>query len=128
MACQGNENETITLKETVWKLVSFVNVANNEIKEPQPISEKCYLLTFNEGNTLTGFSSSNELVGTYILNNKNLSIHINIHQATLVTEAFDGNPYLEALNTAQSFLLHGDELQLYYNDKKNYLLFKLQKS
>jgi len=129
IACQSNGSETVSsLKRTTWKLVGFVNVASGEVKEAEPASENCYLLSFNEDSTLSGTSSSNQLAGTYVFDEKKSSIHINIHQATLVTEAFDGNQYLDALNVVQSFLLHKDELRLYYNDQKEYLFFKLQKS
>ena len=129
IACQSNGNETTpTLKGTTWKLVGFVDVATGEIKEAEPVSEKCYLLSFNKDSSLSGASSSNQLVGTYILDEKKLSTRINIHQATLVTEAFDGNQYLDALNVVHSFLLYKDELRLYYNNQKEYLFFKLQKS
>jgi hypothetical protein len=39
---------------------------------------------------------------------------------------FDEELFFETLDVLQSFSLHEDELKLYYNDKKNCLLFKLK--
>ena len=42
-----NENENKNpLKNTEWKLINFVDVANNTKKTPEPDSEKCYILNF----------------------------------------------------------------------------------
>jgi hypothetical protein len=126
MSCQSDENETVDLQRTKWKLVGFVNAVTDEMKEAEPVSEKCYLLIFNKDNTLSGVSSTNQLTGTYILDEKTSSIHINIWPMTLINELFDGELYCRDLNAVQFFSLQKNELRLYYNDDKDYLLFKLQ--
>ncbi|MCL1937724.1 MAG: META domain-containing protein [Candidatus Azobacteroides sp.] len=126
MACQSNENEMGSLKGTKWKLAGFIDAVTDEMKEAEPVSEKCYLLTFNKDNTLSGVSSTNQLTGIYKLEEKTSSIYINIWPMTLINELFDGELYCKDLNAVKSFSLQKNELRLYYNDDKNYLLFKLQ--
>ncbi|KGN78648.1 hypothetical protein HW49_08340, partial [Porphyromonadaceae bacterium COT-184 OH4590] len=45
--CEKKENKN-PLKNTEWKLVHFVDAANNAKKTPDPDSEKCYVLRFLE--------------------------------------------------------------------------------
>jgi hypothetical protein len=45
---------------------------------------------------------------------------------TEVVEYFDGELFVKTLSSVQSFSIQEDELKLYYNDKKNCLLFKLK--
>ena len=65
--CEKKENKN-PLKNTEWKLINFVDVANNTKKTPEPDSEKCYILKFLEkGDSLTAVSSTNNFIGTYTI-------------------------------------------------------------
>ena len=71
---KGKENKN-PLKNTEWKLVNFVDVANNTNKIPEPNSEMCYILKFLEtGDSLTAVSSTNNFIGTYTIDIKTSSI------------------------------------------------------
>jgi len=117
----------IILQGTSWKLVGFVDIESNTIKIAEPIDERCYLLTFNEDNTFSGTSSTNEIYGQYEIDNVSCNIFITNIGGTKLNEFYDGKLYLQSLKEIQLFSLQDNELKLYYNNKQNFLFFKLQK-
>jgi len=132
-ACKSNnENEMLSsLKGTQWKLAGIVDSQTDKLTVLEPADcEECYTLTFDTDSTLSTRSTSNDLTGKYISNNSKYSFHIITFGGTKVGEIGDGNLYVIPFwnKSIESFSLQKDELLLYYNDKKNYLLFKLQKS
>ena len=118
-------NEPISLKNTKWKLVGFVDVVADTMKIAEPESEKCYILSFDNERTLSGVGCANTLSGNYDINYNTNNINILIWNTTEINHLFDEKLYLETLNIIQSFYVQGKELKLYYNDNKNYLLYKL---
>ena len=124
----NNENEKENknpLKNTEWKLINFVDVANNTKKTPEPDSEKCYILKFLEkGDSLTAVSSTNNFIGTYTIDTQTHYILITNFCGTKINEIYDGILYIESLITVNKYTIDKDILKLYYNDNKNYLEFK----
>ena len=124
----NNENEKENknpLKNTEWKLINFVDVANNTKKTPEPDSEKCYLLKFLEkGDSLTAVSSTNNFIGTYTIDTQTHYILITNFCGTKIKELYDGILYVESLIKVNKYTIDKDILKLYYNDNKNYLEFK----
>jgi heat shock protein HslJ len=125
-SCNEKEKPQALLANTKWKLIGFVDAVVDTIKMAKPIDDKCYLLTFNEDHTFSGVSSTNTLSGNYDIDYAVNNISLTIKLMTEINELFDGRLYLESLNSVQSFSLQENELRLYYNDKKKYLLYKLQ--
>ena len=123
-----NENEKENknpLKNTEWKLINFVDVANNTKKTPEPDSEKCYILKFLEkGDSLTAVSSTNNFIGTYTIDTQTHYILITNFCGTKIKELYDGILYVKSLITVNKYTIDKDILKLYYNDNKNYLEFK----
>jgi hypothetical protein len=107
-----------------WKLVAFVDVANSKSKTPAPEGDNCYWLEFYDNDSLSGWSSTNLLFGSYIVDSKQSSITVTELGGTKVNELFDGYLYFESLHAIESYSLSGDSLALYYNSKQNYLLFE----
>ena len=124
----NNENEKENknpLKNTEWKLINFVDVANNTKKTPEPDSEKCYTLKFLEkGDSLTTTSSTNNFIGTYTIDTQTHYILITNFCGTKIKELYDGILYVKSLITVNKYTIDKDILKLYYNDNKNYLEFK----
>jgi len=122
--CVKKENKN-PLKNTEWKLINFVDVANNTKKTPEPDSEKCYTLKFLEkGDSLTTTSSTNNFIGTYTIDIKTSSISITSLGGTKINEIYDGILYVESLIKVNKYTIDKNILKLYYNDNKNYLEFK----
>ena len=124
----NNENEKENknpLKNTEWKLINFVDVANNTKKTPEPDSEKCYILKFLEkGDSLTAVSSTNNFIGTYTIDTQTHYILITNFCGTKIKELYDGILYVKSLITVNKYTIDKDILKLHYNDNKNYLEFK----
>ena len=124
----NNENEKENknpLKNTEWKLINFVDVANNTKKTPEPDSEKCYILKFLEkGDSLTAVSSTNNFIGTYTIDTQTHYILITNFCGTKIKELYDGILYVKSLIKVNKYTIDKDILKLYYNDNKNYLEFK----
>ena len=121
---KGKENKN-PLKNTEWKLVNFVDVANNTNKIPEPNSEMCYILKFLEtGDSLTAVSSTNNFIGTYTIDIKTSSISIASLRGTEINEIGDGVSFVKSLNTVDKYMIDNNILKLYYNDSKNCLEFK----
>jgi hypothetical protein len=117
-SCNEHEQE---LSGTKWKLDGVVTVnGNTQILESK--SDLCYSLKFNESNELSGFSSANQLHGTYEIVSTN-KIHIDIHAITEINELFDGRLYINFLNDVQSYSFKRNCLCLYFESGKKYLLF-----
>ena len=123
--CEKKKENKIPLRDTEWKLVNFVDVANNTNKIPEPNSEMCYILKFLEtADSLTAVSSTNNFIGTYTIDIKTSSISITRLVGTEINEIGDGVSFVKSLNTVDKYMIDNNILKLYYNDNKNYLEFK----
>ena len=123
--CEKKKENKNPLKNTEWKLVNFVDVANNTNKIPEPNSEMCYILKFLEtADSLTAVSSTNNFIGTYTIDIKTSSISIASLRGTEINEIGDGVSYVKSLNTVDKYMIDNNILKLYYNDSKNCLEFK----
>jgi hypothetical protein len=90
-----------------------------------PECEECYTITFGSDTTFTGRMFTNTIFGNY---------HINYTTGEFRGYAIGGTRVLdlcelvidckEKLYTISSFSLQENKLKLYYNDEKNYFLFK----
>jgi len=115
----------LTLKGNTWKLVGFVDAETGEINEVETINcYSCFLLEFNTDSTFLTFSSANMLEGRYIVDYKTLSFQVIDFGGEKIGESDEnGNLYCSVMWDIQSFSLQKTKLQLFYNNKKNYLIF-----
>jgi hypothetical protein len=127
-ACQKEQKNKLT--NTKWKLAGIVDTQTGVLTELEPKDcDRCYTLDFDNTDTIVrGFTSSNSFGGTYEVDYSTHSFKIVNLARTLVGEQEDGHLYLDILYQIQSFSILNkkkkNELWLYHNDKKNYLLFK----
>ncbi len=126
-----NDNNNSDNKRIVgtWKCVGFGNVETNKVKPIKPQDcNKCYILRFNADGTVGGKSSTNEVQGHFEVDLKLKKLKVSMGVRTFINEYLDGDLYLETINKVTHYSLSKkDELLLYYNDKKEYLLFSLKK-
>jgi hypothetical protein len=115
-----------------WKLIGIGDVKTDELKALKSYTvdgkdcKKCYTVTFKENGTFTGFSTTNELYGNYLINYSTHDFKISELGGLKINELGDGNIYFTLLGTVQSYDLIESGLKLYYNNKNNYLLFSEQ--
>jgi hypothetical protein len=119
---------TQTLNGTSWKLVGIMDTQTGSLTELEPTGcKECYTLTFDTDTTFLSSSSvKNSLCGTYTYNYKMHSFRIIEYESLLFLEGEDGVLWKSILLTVNAFTLLENELRLYYNENKNYLLFKSQ--
>jgi len=134
--CSSCTNESSKLKEdslqetnlqgTKWKLAGIVDVQTGDIKELDPKDcDECYTLTFDTDSTAVGWITSNDLI-------VRLRSVLEVFSAS---KALGSDFYIEdailfrsIIGKINSYKLYTNELKFYYNDNKNYLLFKQRKS
>jgi len=116
--------EELSLISTDWKLIGFVNVAENTIKIAEPQHENCYRMIFKPDGTFSGQTSTNQAGGRYEVNVQDKTLKILNIGGTEINELFDGKLYVESMLKVDSFSITERGLALYYDNKKHFLLFK----
>ena len=124
--------EPHTLYATQWKLVGIMYTETNSLKVLEPNSKDSYIigmdflerdLSINQSINVFYYSSTNELYGHYNANYTTQEISFSIYEEMKVPETGDGDLWLNIFPTVESFFVEENELRLYYNKNKNYLLF-----
>lgn len=129
-ACEEKEDNTKNnaksnpLANTEWKLISFVDVANNTTTTPMPNDSICYRIKFEENMLLNMHSSTNTFNGNYTINLQDSSINIGSLQGTEINELYDGILFVESVTNVSSFSIRANILLLYYHNNQNYLKFE----
>jgi len=128
-SCQnnmGSNGEDINfLKGTKWKLAGIFDTEKGNLKVLEPKNcEKCFVLTFNTDSTLLTYDGANDFLGAYKIDFVTHNMHISYLLGTKIAPPGDGSLYIRSLEIIQSFSMKKNELKLFYNDNKNYLLFK----
>jgi hypothetical protein len=124
-SCKNTDEPTkiAPLKGTEWKLVGIVDVATNTLTTLEPEDCKdCYTFKFVSDITAQGRAVA---VPEGI---KNLYDFSDKFENTAMGELInDAELYRKIINSITSFTYENEELKLFYNDNKNYLLYKLIK-
>ena len=125
--------EPRTLNGTQWTLTGIMETETNTLKVLEPDSKDCYsiwldmrwdpIYMVNPAINFYCYSSANELYGNFDANYTTQEISFVIYEETKVAETGDGDLWLQIFPTVESFFLEENELRLYYNNSKNYLLF-----
>ena len=123
----GCNKEKKFLTGTQWKLIGFVDAVADTMKIAEPESENCYLISFNKNKKILGFGGCNTLIGKYDIDYNTNTINIYDIGGTLIyCPTYDEELYIESLNKVAFFSIQEEELRLFYNNRHNYLLFKIQ--
>ena len=118
--------EEHALANTHWKLAGIVNAQTDILTELEPKNcTICYMLIFVTDSYVMTFSSGNEFNALYEVDYDTNIIHLFNFSGTKVGETGNGQLYADIFikNTLLLFSLQENELRLYYNDGKNYLLY-----
>ena len=131
-SCQNNFESNgeyiIPAKGAKWKLEGIVNAKTGTLKVLDPRTcAKCFVLQFVTDSTLFTNDGVNENFGRYKIDHKTHSMKIISLFGNEIAPPGDGSLYLRTLMTVHSFSLKKTALKLYYNETKDYLLFKPKK-
>ena len=114
---QNDTDKPMSLKGTKWKLKGIVNTETGTLKVLEPKNcVKCYTFTFDTDTTALGYSVLNEM----FIRGLNPVIIV----GTKVGEEGDAGIYYKALFSVHSCTFNRSELKLFFNNNKEYLLFK----
>ena len=138
-ACSGDDDTYFSKDDTILsegKDASFDDIINTSLKfygfgsnkgirEVKPTYWKdAYCIYFQDDGIVKGTSSSNDFNTYYQVQGDNIYINKNIC-TTKVGEVGDGEEYLSALLSCSQYKIIDNQLLLYYNNKKCYLLFNI---
>jgi hypothetical protein len=124
--CSENQDndvpDSFSLTGTKWKLAALVDVRTHESIEPEPkdYNTTCYTLEFVSDTTAMGQSVLNTL--HFIVTHSTIEMFL----MTEIGDSHHGNVdlFYEALRTLDTYEYSKDELKIYYDEKKKYLLYK----
>ena len=109
-----------------WKLVGFGHTAGGSLHIPEEgynLRQRSFMLEFRADGSLYTHSSTNMFYGEYSVDGQWL--RMDVDASTKVNETQEGKAYIEALHTAERFELQKDgQLKLFYNQGRDYLLFR----
>ena len=109
-----------------WKLVGFGHTADGSVQIPEEgdnLGPPFFMLEFRDNGVLYTRSSTNMLYGDYSVDGQ--SLHMDVGAGTKVSETKEGKAYIEALHAVERFELQKDgQLKLFYNQGRDYLLFR----
>jgi hypothetical protein len=145
-----DEKEEKSILGTTWKFVGYVDIQTGVLKEIVPREGhfdvetglltdgdpidcgKCYTLTFTE-EVVEGWSILNA-VNMIFFDEIKISL-TNIHFSkkpsvggTQIGESPEPTLYRNTLSELTSYVYDGEKLKLFYNEDRNYMLFKLIRS
>ena len=129
ISCQKVDPETGRINEHLcrpWKLVGFGHTADGSVQIPEEgdnLGPRFFMLEFRDNGVLYTRSSTNMLYGDYSVDGQ--SLHMDVGAGTKVSETKEGKAYIEALHAVERFELQKDgQLKLFYNQGRDYLLFR----
>ena len=107
-----------------WHLVGFVHVADSTVTPPERMRCKsCFSLTLGADGTISGQGFLTMFAGSYRAHDGRITLE-GIGGAA-DGEQPDGKQYIEALRAASRYeILSARRMRLYYNEGKDYLLFR----
>lgn len=109
-----------------WKLVGFGHTVGGSLHNPKEgyiLRERSFMLEFRVDGSLYTHSSTNMFNGDYSMDGQ--SLRIEVGGGTKVNETQEGKAYIQALHAAERFELQKDGLlKIFYNQGRNYLLFR----
>ena len=127
------DNEVYDFSKAIgitWRLYGFGTVGEDEVEKAKPEKgdegwfDGLYTIIFKDDGTLRGQDYLNEFLGVYSIDGNTLVF--DEMRTTLVGDFFpDEERYYDALCSPYThpFRIKDGQLQLYYNDGKDYLLF-----
>jgi hypothetical protein len=147
---EKDNDEIVSLEGTAWRLAGFVDVQTGILEEiiprkgiladvdgwlklidGEPIDcEECYTLTFIADSVAQGKSLYNQIRVSFFVPIQISSANISFPEKPVSGGTEIGEPptpvrYLNVLRDLSSYICFNNELKLFYNSNKNYVLYKL---
>jgi hypothetical protein len=120
ISCGKEDEEPIKPAGTHWYLAGIADVETGSLRELELEYTDCHLIHFDTDTTAYGCFSANEIY-----------LHLSPQQVFVVIKMEEDDSYTgdvqlfyDAIKTLTSYTLTKDELKIYCNKGKDYLLYK----
>ena len=125
---RDHDRKITNITGIVWKLYGYGDVSTGIVKKSEFLKKdwKCVIKLWESG-TVSGISCYDDLRGKYALSGSNIEF-LSIEKRVDGRDDDNGNDFCDALLQCKRFKLTNNWLQLFYNDGKNYLIFKVSKN
>ena len=128
----GKDNDTIpdisntdsaeSIQNIRWKLIGYMDTTIKTLEVTRP--DVLWIYLNSSDSTIEGETVSNILGGCYKIDETISYILISAGSTKRAELHPEGVFFLKSLRLVDSFSILNNELQLYYNNKQNYLLFE----
>lgn len=121
-------NETIMdIFDVTWKLFGYGDVSSGEVQKSETLKYGWQnLVRFYRDGNMIGFSTEKNLHALYVISGTNMSFLS--FENSKQNENYDGDQFCNALTQCKEYKITENWLQLFYDDGKKFLLFKVSKS
>lgn len=123
----NNDRKITDIASVVWKLYGYGDVSKGIVRKSESLkNDWMNVIKFWKNGTMSGQSTYSKLGGTYTISESN--IEIMDFDNGIGREDYDGKEFCNALPQCNKFIITNNWLRLFYNDGKNYLIFKVSES
>ena len=125
---RDHDKKITNITGIVWKLYGYGDVSTGIVKKSEYLKKdwKCVIKLWESG-TILGNSCYDDLRGKYALSGSNIEF-LSIEKRVGGRDDDNGYDFCDALLQCKRFKITHNWLQLFYNDGKNYLIFKVAKN
>jgi len=118
------DRKVIDIASVVWKLYGYGDVSTGIVRKSESLkNDWMSVIKFWGNGTLSGQSTYSKLSGLYTISGSN--IEIRDFENGIGREDHDGKEFCKVLPQCNKFKIKKNWLLLFYNDEKNYLIFKV---
>lgn len=111
----------------VWKLYGYGDVSTGIVRKSKSLkNDWMSVIKFCENGIMSGQSTYSKLGGAYTISGSNIKIMD--FDNGIGREDYDGKEFCNVLPECNKFKITNNWLQLFYNDGKKYLIFKVAKN
>lgn len=119
----GAKSSGSGLSATKWQLKGYVTAANPELKKARSTNgDNAFLLEFMNHVQTYGWGERNSIGGKYRTSGSNISFKELIYTQAK-TQFEDEHIFFELIEKATEYAIENQELYLYSDQKKSYLIF-----
>jgi len=113
--------------DVTWKLFGYGDVSSGEVQKSETLKYGWQnIVRFYRDGNMIGFSTENNLEALYVISGSDMSF-LSFDNSKR-NEYYDGDLFCHVLPQCKKFKITENWLQLFYDEGKKYLLFKVSKS
>ena len=124
----GHDKKITDITDVVWKLYGYGDVSTGIVKKSESLKyDWMSVIKFWKNDIMSGQTTYDDFCGKYVLSGSNIEF-LSFEKKDGRRESYDGKEFCDVLPQCKRFKITNNWLQLFYNDGKNFLLFKVAKN